>query len=464
MRIAVALCALFVAVPAWAQSIFPGAVGFSASSRHAYDGSATPQICRVTNLNNSGDGSLREALEGAGGGTSELDCDGDPRIVICETSGTVTISSRILISNPYLYWASQTCPNPGMTVRGHYIEINTHHVLFRHTRIRPGVFNGVDLDGITIFTEASNETTNIFIDHATLTWATDENFGFGAGIGSPDNVDLQYSIIAEAFVDASACETVEACANVLINHDRTNVSLIGNLISTSKTRCPNMYSGTWLYFANNVVYNCENAFLLANHPDSSAASLATIIGNVFRRPVCFGGSCYAIYSVGAETGSQLYHTDTVQTGGSWAGVYFSSGTNPLVGTPPITLSGYTPLAGSETQAYVLANAGAYPAFRDEADERIIDNVTNNTGSFIDDADDVGGFPTLAVNTVNHSGGAHPRPPSPHADDDMDGYTNIEEWLQSYACEVEGGAEEDCWTVSADFPHITVGRRKLRGKQ
>jgi len=331
-----------------------------------------------------------------------------------------------------------------MTVRSNYVQIDTHDVLFRHVRIRPGVFNGVDLDAITIYTEASNETTNIFVDHASLTWATDENFGLGGGVGNPDNIDLQYSIAAEPLDDAIPCETTEACANVLVYPLRTNVSLIGNLMADAYARCPNIYAGAEVYMANNVISYCENTTFIGDAHGFNDVIKVTAIGNYYRRPACFGGSCYAIAVAGngAPAGSLVYHTDTVLVGG-WAGVYHVFvGSDPLTGTPPMTMTGYTPLAGSATLSYVSAHVGAYPAFRDSVDTRIISDANNDTAVRIDDPADVGGFPSLATNTIDHSAGTHPRPASPHTDSNLNGYTNLEDWLQSYACEVEGLA--GCW--------------------
>src|SRR5262245_30830219 len=61
-----------------ALPIFPGAEGFGTTTRAAYGGSTAPTVIRVTNLNDSGTGSLRAALEAAG-----------PRVVVFETSGTI---------------------------------------------------------------------------------------------------------------------------------------------------------------------------------------------------------------------------------------------------------------------------------------------------------------------------------------------------------------------------------------
>ena len=74
------------------------------------------------------------------------------------------------------------------------------------------------------------------------------------------------------------------------------------------------------------------------------------------------------------------------------------------------------LASSLVEAYVLAHAGARPdpAFRDSVDTRIAAYVTARSGAFISQPSDVGGYPTLAVNSRSLT-----EPASPHVNSGMD---------------------------------------------
>jgi hypothetical protein len=91
---------------------------------------------------------------------------------------------------------------------------------------------------------------------------------------------------------------------------------------------------------------------------------------------------------------------------------------------------------AEVERHVLAHAGARPADRDPVDARIIQQIRNRTGSFIDHPDQVGGYPAWKPITRQRTTPAHP-----DNDEDGDGYTNLEEWLHGHAVEVENIAAD-----------------------
>src|SRR5262245_2672041 len=107
--------------------VVPGGEGYAMQTRAAYGGGTPPSILRVTNLTDSGEGSLRAALLTAG-----------PRVVIFETSGNIALQSDICVTEPYVTLAGQTAPSPGITLQGFGIQWYTHDVLMQHLRIRPG--------------------------------------------------------------------------------------------------------------------------------------------------------------------------------------------------------------------------------------------------------------------------------------------------------------------------------------
>ena len=91
-----------------------------------------------------------------------------------------------------------------------------------------------------------------------------------------------------------------------------------------------------------------------------------------------------------------------------------------------------PVRRARVAAHVLKNAGAFPARRDPIDRRIVEQAMSRQGRIIDSQDDVGGYPTDA--TVRRE---LEIPDNPNADADGDGYTNVEEWLHTFAAQAEG---------------------------
>src|SRR5712692_6968373 len=102
---------------------FPGAEGFGSTTPGGRGGKVT----FVTNLNDSGAGSLRAACEAEG-----------PRIVIFRVSGLITLASPITVKSPYLTIAGQTAPGDGICLRNFTFNIATHDVVVRYLRSRLG--------------------------------------------------------------------------------------------------------------------------------------------------------------------------------------------------------------------------------------------------------------------------------------------------------------------------------------
>src|SRR6187455_3667952 len=106
-----------------AVKAFPGAMGFGTDTPGGRGG----KVIYVTNLDDSGAGSLRAAL-----------ADASPRTVLFKVSGTITLSSDIMVKKPYLTIAGQTAPGEGVQIRGAMIKVATHDVVIRYLKMRPG--------------------------------------------------------------------------------------------------------------------------------------------------------------------------------------------------------------------------------------------------------------------------------------------------------------------------------------
>jgi hypothetical protein len=429
-----------------ALPVVPGAAGFGMETRAAYGGGSNPAVLRVTNLNDSGTGSLRAALEAAG-----------PRVVIFETSGTITLLSPIFIHNPYLTVAGQTAPSPGILIKSGAndtsIEIYTHDILFQHLRVRPG---GTTCNSaIGAWYTNLEQPYNINFDHLSVSWAQDENFYIKSG-HTPANFTVWRSISSEGLVQApgsSGCSG-GGLANghgLLISEGTQSVAVLQSIFAHTLERTPVQKSGTKVYIANNITYDSQQGAAMLDPEQYGDAILVSAIGNYFKR----GPSArddYAFLTRYLVAGSKLYRSDnTIDNGGLTPAItplYVIDGADPSFGSPPFTgPSGYVPMTSAATYTSVLANGGARPADRDSVDSRLITEIRNRTGGIISSPNQVGGYPTLAANVRSLT-----LPANPHIVTGS-GYTNLELWLHGFSATVEGTT-----TVTSSPPAPPTGLR------
>src|SRR5687767_7950836 len=153
---------------------FPGAEGFGANAT----GGRGKMVYAVTNLNDSGPGSLRDALSG-----------GD-RTVVFRVSGTINLESQLRLNKPNVTVAGQTAPGDGICLRGRELFIaDTDNVIVRYLRLRPGDEQKAEHDALSI-----RNCRNVIIDHCSLSWSTDS---LNDVTHTSGNVTVQWCILAE---------------------------------------------------------------------------------------------------------------------------------------------------------------------------------------------------------------------------------------------------------------------------
>ena len=140
-------------------------------------------VIAVTNLDDSGPGSLRAAVEAEG-----------PRIIVFRVSGTIILESPLKISNPFVTIAGQTAPGDGVAVRDHPIQIDADEVVIRYLRVRLGDESGGDDDAIS-----SRYHKNIILDHLSASWSIDEAVSLYHG----ENVTVQWCLISESLYESN---------------------------------------------------------------------------------------------------------------------------------------------------------------------------------------------------------------------------------------------------------------------
>ncbi|SEW00738.1 Por secretion system C-terminal sorting domain-containing protein [Chitinophaga sp. YR573] len=241
----------FLPFSAYAQTrAFPGAEGFG---RYASGGRAG-DVYIVTNLNDSGSGSFRDAVSQPN------------RIVVFEVGGIIHISSRVVVS-PNITIAGQTAPGDGIVIYGNGVSYSAaSNSICRYLRVRMGVGGDSGKDALGVANGA-----NMIFDHVSVSWGRDENFSISwdnKGL-EPANITIQHSIMGQGLWSHS-------CGGLI----QTNggVSLYCNLYIDNKTRNPKVKGKN--EFVNNVIYNWGNggAYILG---DSQGTSEANIINNYF---------------------------------------------------------------------------------------------------------------------------------------------------------------------------------------
>jgi hypothetical protein len=290
---------------------------------------------------------------------------------------------------------------------------------------------------------------HVVADHVSVSWGTDENIQ----IWNPTHdITVSNSITSETLdcsIHSEGCHS----KNFIIGYMSDRTSVINNLIAHSRERQPLIQSSTEVI--NNVMYNYTvQATRLAPR---DATAYVSIIGNVYIEGPDAGSTLPITYN-GVAAPDLVYVRDNSENGvvpnDPWA-LVASEPANTKASSPPIQSSSVSIMRNSDVLAYVLANAGARPADRDNVDKRIVNDVKNRQGHIIDSQNEIGGWPNLAQNhrTLN-------LPANMHGDDDGDGYTNLEEWLHTFAVQVEGKSGNPPLPAADDSPAPPMNLRVI----
>lgn len=386
---------------------FPGAEGFGANSVGGQGG----EIYEVTNLNNSGVGSFREAVEASGA-----------RIVEFSVSGTIVLTSKLQVINPYITIAGQTAPGGGICLKGSgtwngsCLAIGTHNVIVRYIRVRQGAMTNTanSRDGILIGSATPGVVHDVIVDHCSISWATDENVTIW---WDPYDVTVQWCIISEGLHDSTHTGGPHSMGVLVGGTGVTNISLHHNLIAHNNSRSPRCaYEGTH-DIVNNVIYNPGAE--IGSFKNDTGDLLVNYVNNYIRRggdsdggsyemafAAAVGSNNYIIYvngNIGPNRITDDLDEDLVVLPAFRSYVTATRNTAPLI----ITTSAI------EAYEQVVMNAGAILPVRDIVDKRIVNDVINVTGGIIDDPSEVRGWPDLSysewhgyigIENMNLSGG------------------------------------------------------------
>ncbi len=214
---------------------FPGAEGYGKYTTGGRGG----EVYVVTNLNDSGKGSLREAVEAEG-----------PRIVVFAVDGTIELKSPLEINNDNITIAGQSAPGDGICLKDYPLSINASNVIVRYIRVRMGDRYEQDGDGLG---GGRYGQKNVILDHLSVSWSIDECLS----IYKTENLTVQWCLIAHSLNQSKHTKGSHGFGGIWGGY---KASFHHNMLANHASRNPRFSSvdGTkWVDVRNNVVYNWD---------------------------------------------------------------------------------------------------------------------------------------------------------------------------------------------------------------
>jgi hypothetical protein len=443
---------------------FPGAMGGGEFSFGGRGG----KVITVTNLNDSGPGSFREACE-----------TGGARIVVFNVSGIIQLKTPVNIRAPYITIAGQTAPGDGICIAGESVWASTHDVVVRFMRFRRGQTDVGRRDD----SFGGNPVGNIMIDHCSCSWGLDENISFyrhmfDPGTGAKAEKLPTVNVTIQNTISAQSLDTYNHAFGSTLGGE--NCAFIRNLWANNAGRNPSIGWNGVFNFVNNVIYNWNHRSV----DGGDYTALYNMINNYYKPgPITGEGSIsyrilkpesgrskltYKVYGRVYANGNVVEGNPTV-TKDNWAGGIQCENLNVarMKWDKPFPMPQFPIMPAREAYDFVLENAGAYLPKRDIVDQHILTQVKTGEVYYDKDADkrdyyqfahrylpkdsykqgiitdisQVGGYPEYKGNAYKDSDtdgmpdawekryGLNPNDSSDaNGDLNGDGYTNIEKYI------------------------------------
>lgn len=229
------------------QLAFPGAEGFGKYATGGRGG----KVVAVSNINDSGEGSFRWALE---------QFPGEPLTVIFRVSGIIELQSKIQIKRSNLTIAGQTAPGDGICLKGHSFILNgasskgNHgNIIIRYIRSRPGGTLKTGLYGFDM-----ENCHDVIVDHCSFSWANEEC----AAMYDTRNTTVQWCIVSEGLYEAGHQKGHRSYGGVwggqyASYHHNLMAHLNSRAIRFNGARAHDTIA--LIDYRNNIIYNWGNA-------------------------------------------------------------------------------------------------------------------------------------------------------------------------------------------------------------
>ncbi len=370
----------------WQGLAFPGAEGAGKFARGGRGG----DVYKVTNLNDSGPGSLRAGLASANG----------PRTIVFDVAGEIALASRLQIGSNVTI-AGQTAPGDGVTIRNQMTQVRGDDVILRHLRFRLGEagcpFDNPP-DALWIF-----RSEDVMLDHLSTSWGIDEVLS----VTRSHRITVQWSVISEGLYESCHDKGTRSYGSLINGGD---ITFHHNLFAHNFSRNPRPAGiddrPTRLDFVNNLMYHPRSryGYTGSNNPrldmnyvgniGISGPNTSTLNTTLFDAP----DSTTTIH----QTGNRV----TLWYGAppaDWGSSMFDG--SPQWSSSRIDLPLTSRHGPDGLRSLLRQRAGAHLA-RDAVDRRVIRSVDDLSGAHIDSPSEVGGYPVL-----------HSLPPAPDSDGD-----------------------------------------------
>ncbi|MFI5157226.1 MAG: polysaccharide lyase family 1 protein [Sphingobacteriales bacterium] len=352
----------FFSFAAFGQQLsFPGAEGCGRFASGGRGGS----VYKVTNLNDSGDGSFRNAVS-------------QPRrTVIFDVSGVIKIHDKIKVA-PDITIAGQTAPGAGITVYGNSISFSGNSIV-RYMR-----FRGSDNMPRGACVVVADSLDKLILDHVSIEWGRWDDLH----IKNSTNITLQYCLVADGIDPQRFGSLIENPRFVTIHHC---------LWADNQSRNPKAKAK--IEYVNNIVYNWGVSGLVGGH--SAEDHYQDIAGNYFIAGPNSNSNFLAMFTatdhVYQRDNMVDMNKDGILNGRAVTIEDFVKEKATLLSQPTLLTTNDVKI-GTPEDAYkiVIAQAGA-SLHRDEIDNRILGYVTSlgKTGKIIHSVAEAGGQPELA---------------------------------------------------------------------
>jgi pectate lyase len=359
------------------EPAFPGAEGYGAFTAGGRGG----KTLYVDNLNDSGPGSLRAAIETPG-----------PRTIVFRVGGVIQLKSVLNISEPFVTIDGQNAQGDGIMLHNYGITVKTHDVVLRYFRVRVGdedvrsharplsYYRGGGGDDALYFIDNAK---NCIADHLSLSWSTDTTLSTTKG---SDLITIQWCILSESLDFADHGYASIAGGNRVTWHH--------NLFAHNQSRNVRFQGMVDADFRNNVIYDWGDkaAYGEFNH--------LNYIGNYLKpgpsttqNPPLFHDGKAVVAPQSLFVADNILEGDGKVDHNNWRGVgYYYFDWKNLDASKPFPAPPVTTESARDAYDLVLTNAGDTLPKRNDVDNRIVQEVRKGCGHIIKWVKDAGDQP------------------------------------------------------------------------